>query len=419
MRAVTMLKKRDGRVLESGSRRSFFQPETTRSYRGEVRRTIEDKYRKWSDPVMLRLPESARREGFKGLVSGSAASALSMIKEHQPSVISLDIFLPDMQGWRILDRLKADLSTRHIPVCVVSTDDSRDRALNSGAIGFIAKPVGSGEVIEQAMEQLKTYVSRPRRKLALLMPRGAERDAIAARLKPEEVDVVAFDTSAAVCKALREQQVDCLVVRNGSGDLQPADLVDILEQQAVTRQLPIVMYGAEDTGTLSRWKRGDGVFALREARSTERLLDTIYFFLHRSILGLACLVGGLPGPADLVLDRSVVADERHVLGEGVAGVAERAADRGSEAAGRVAGGLQALGRFAPHPLRDPGRVARHVLDAGAGAARQPPDGMTLRHVLTPPLSGVRWRGFPSLRIANESLVVVDRVRSYAWGFSPR
>jgi HAMP domain-containing protein/signal transduction histidine kinase/DNA-binding response OmpR family regulator len=233
------------------------------------------------------LLEAARKKGFKGLVSGSAAGALSMIKEHQPSVISLDIFLPDMQGWRILDRLKADLSTRHIPVCVVSADDSRDRALNSGAIGFIAKPVTSGEVIDEAMEQLKTYISRPRRKLALLMPKGKEREGIIARLKPEEVDVVAADGSAEICDALRTEQIDCLVVRNGSGDLQPADLVEILEKQAVTRQLPIVMFGAENTGTLGRWKRGHGVFALREARSLERLMDTIYFFLHRSVAGLS------------------------------------------------------------------------------------------------------------------------------------
>src|SRR5258707_10450246 len=106
-----------------------------------------------------------------------------MIKKSHPWVISLDIFLPDMQGGRILDRLKADLSTRHIPVCVVSTDDSRDRALNSGAIGFITKPVSSREVIDRAMVQLKEYISRPRRKLALLMPPGADRDAIAARLR--------------------------------------------------------------------------------------------------------------------------------------------------------------------------------------------------------------------------------------------
>ncbi|HXI36436.1 MAG TPA: ATP-binding protein, partial [Burkholderiales bacterium] len=233
------------------------------------------------------LLDAARARGFKGLVSGSAAGALSMIKEHQPSVVSLDIFLPDMQGWRILDRLKADLSTRHIPVCVVSTDDSRDRALNSGAIGFITKPVASQAVIDEAMAQLKDYVTRPRRKLALLMPKGPDREAIVARLKPEEVDVVTSDSSEHICRALREQQIDCLVVRNGAADLQPADLVEILESQAVTRQLPIVLFGAEGSGTLARWKRADGMFALREARSIERLMDQIYFFLHRSVAGLS------------------------------------------------------------------------------------------------------------------------------------
>src|SRR5205814_5456631 len=131
------------------------------------------------------LLESARHQGFKGVVSTTGAAALAMLREYQPAIMTLDIYLPDMQGWRVLDRLKADLSTRHIPVCVVSTDDSRDRALNSGAIGFIAKPVTSQAVIDEAMAQLKEYVSRPRRKLALLMPPGADRDAIVARLKPE------------------------------------------------------------------------------------------------------------------------------------------------------------------------------------------------------------------------------------------
>jgi HAMP domain-containing protein/signal transduction histidine kinase/CheY-like chemotaxis protein len=232
------------------------------------------------------LLEAAREHGFKGLVSGSAAGALSMIKEHQPSVITLDIFLPDMQGWRILDRLKADLSTRHIPVCVVSTDDSRDRALNSGAIGFITKPVASRDVIDRAMEQLKTYISRPKKKLVVAMPQGAERAGLLDRLNREEVDIFASGDSTEVAQVLRTEQVDCLVVQAGATELQPGDLVEILEQQAVTRQLPVVIYGSDGSDTLGRWKRGDGVFALREVRSPERLMDTIYFFLHRSISAL-------------------------------------------------------------------------------------------------------------------------------------
>ena len=89
------------------------------------------------------LLDAARIAGFKGLVSSTGAGALTMTREFHPAVITLDIFLPDMQGWRILDRLKTDLATRHIPICVVSTDDSRERALQAGAIGFLAKPLQS------------------------------------------------------------------------------------------------------------------------------------------------------------------------------------------------------------------------------------------------------------------------------------
>jgi HAMP domain-containing protein/signal transduction histidine kinase/CheY-like chemotaxis protein len=233
------------------------------------------------------LLEAARQHGFKGLVVGTAASALSRLKEYQPSVMTLDIFLPDMQGWRILDRLKADLSTRHVPVCVVSTDDSRERALNSGAVGFISKPVHSREVIDQALAKLKAYVTGAKKTLHLLMADGPEREALIERLGADDIEVYATDDKGELLDRLRSDLVDCLVVQSGVADLQPNDLIDVVEEQAVARQLPIVLYGPEGADTLAGWKRSDGLFALREARSVERLLDTIYFFLHRSIMGLA------------------------------------------------------------------------------------------------------------------------------------
>jgi CheY-like chemotaxis protein len=197
-----------------------------------------------------------------------------------------DIYLPDMPGWRILDRLKADPSTRHIPVCVVSTDDSRERAFNSGAIAFIAKPVASTSVIDEAFGQLRNFMLRGQKRVLLFMPPGAERDRLAARLEADDIDIAACGTRAEVCERLRSSPPDCLVVHDGFGDLQPADLVEAVEDRPVTRQLAVVLHGPDATGALAGWKRADGVFALREARSEERLLDTIYFFLHRSILGL-------------------------------------------------------------------------------------------------------------------------------------
>jgi CheY-like chemotaxis protein len=76
-------------------------------------------------------------------------------------------------------------------------------------------------------------------------------------------------------------------VQTGSTDLQPNDLIEVVEERSFSRQLPVVLYGAAFGDALGSWKRSDGVFALREARSPERLLDTIYFHLHRSVLALS------------------------------------------------------------------------------------------------------------------------------------
>jgi signal transduction histidine kinase/HAMP domain-containing protein/DNA-binding response OmpR family regulator len=229
------------------------------------------------------LLEAARRQGFKGLVCATAAAAISQIKEYMPTIVSLDIFLPDMPGWRILDRLKADLSTRHIPICIVSTDDSRDRALSSGAIGFISKPVASTDVIDRAIAQLSDYVARQRKKVCLAMIPGAQFDVVQSRLREEGIEVVAATEPAAICALVRDDELDCLVVESGASDLQPADLIEAVEQRALARQLPIVVYGSGGDDALSRWRRRDGMFALREARSLERLMDAVYFLLHRSI----------------------------------------------------------------------------------------------------------------------------------------
>src|SRR5690606_27609615 len=95
---------------------------------------------------------SAREKGFKGLVTSLGASALALASDHAPEAILLDIHLPDMQGWRVLDRLKNDMATRHIPVYVISTDDAREQALDAGAYAFIPKPVRSKDQLDAVLD---------------------------------------------------------------------------------------------------------------------------------------------------------------------------------------------------------------------------------------------------------------------------
>src|SRR5262249_6517269 len=94
------------------------------------------------------LLDAAREQGMKGLVTSLGASALALAREYKPHAVTLDIFLPDIEGWRVLERLKSNLATRHLPVCVISTDDARRRALASGAIAFLANPIPSPERLD-------------------------------------------------------------------------------------------------------------------------------------------------------------------------------------------------------------------------------------------------------------------------------
>jgi CheY-like chemotaxis protein len=228
------------------------------------------------------LLDAARQEGFKGVVSGTGAGALAMMKEYQPAVMTLDIFLPDMQGWRVLERLKADLATRHVPVCVVSTDDARDRALNSGAIGFIAKPLTSRDVVDQAVSQLREFISRPERQVLILMSEGEARDEIVSRLEAADVTALVVGSRDEATDALSSRPVDCLVLDESAPDFGPEDVLDAVHKRPLEQLLPVMLYGPAAGELATRWKRNEGPFALREAMTTERLLDNVYFFLHRS-----------------------------------------------------------------------------------------------------------------------------------------
>jgi len=219
--------------------------------------------------------------------AGSGAAALAMVREYAPAVITLDIFLPDMQGWRVLDRLKAELATRHIPVCVVSTDDSRVRALDSGAIAFIGKPLTSRDSVDKAIEGLRNFIARQRRQVMLLMEAGAQRDDVVARLAAADVAVLLAEDVDHVCRILSAETVDCLVVQPNGSAVPPDSFADALEQRAISQRMPVVLYEFKDMALAAQWRRRDDIFALREARSTERLLDYVYFFLHRNAVSMS------------------------------------------------------------------------------------------------------------------------------------
>ncbi|HUH91870.1 MAG TPA: response regulator, partial [Casimicrobiaceae bacterium] len=229
------------------------------------------------------LLDAARERGFKGIVTSLGVSALAMAAEYKPAAVTLDIYLPDIDGWRVLDRLKHDVQTRHIPVAVVSTDDARERALNAGAFKFLAKPIQSKDVLDQLLDGVMRFIRRTPKNVLAVTPDGARRDWLTQYLRADDVEVTVspgFETAVAMVEG---KAVDCLVVDASLPPPAAEALVGGNGNGTGVEPLPVVLFGAAgDPGRLSGWQSLAKHRVVREARSAEDLLDQASFFLHRT-----------------------------------------------------------------------------------------------------------------------------------------
>jgi CheY-like chemotaxis protein len=202
--------------------------------------------------------------------------------------LTLDIFLPDIDGWRVLERLKNDLQTRHIPVCVISTDDARERALNSGALSFVAKPIRTREDVDHVIDDLREYIVRKNRRLLVVDDDADRLERARETIADEGVEVVTASDGREALDRLREQTFDCVVVGADLPGLSPSELADGVRELQTFGPLRVLVYGdGSEIVDDGRWKRLAEVATVRKVHSPERLLDQAAFFLHRNVADMA------------------------------------------------------------------------------------------------------------------------------------
>jgi CheY-like chemotaxis protein len=232
------------------------------------------------------LLDAAREQGMKGLVTSLGASALALAREYNPHAVTLDIFLPDIEGWRVLERLKSSLATRHLPVCVISTDDARRRALASGAIAFLPKPIQSRDVLDNMLRYLNDFVSRPTRQVLVVEPDKKRREEIKRLVAADDVLVATPDDGEQALELLAKQKPDCVVV-NPSVTLVAEKLATVKNENGSSlSQLPVIVYGQQGEGD-GVWNRLGDTCTLRQVNSPDRLLDLMVLFTHRTVRQLA------------------------------------------------------------------------------------------------------------------------------------
>ena len=149
------------------------------------------------------LLETAHKNGYKGIVTSLGAAALGLMADYKPDAVLLDIHLPDMEGWRVLERLKNDMTTRHIPVCVISTDESRHRAIDSGALAFVAKPIQSSITLDRMLISMTEFLQRTKKKVLVVEPDEKLSEKILLNLAADNIDIARVKNTKAALKALK------------------------------------------------------------------------------------------------------------------------------------------------------------------------------------------------------------------------
>jgi signal transduction histidine kinase/DNA-binding response OmpR family regulator/HAMP domain-containing protein len=229
------------------------------------------------------LLDAVREKGWKGLVTSQGAGALALARDRMPDALTLDIVLPDMDGWRVLDRLKHDLSTRHIPVWVVSTEDARERALDGGARGFIAKPIPSKDALDAGLQHLLAAIRRPQKRIVVIGKDAGAHDLVLEAVAGDDLIVVPA-TPATMLATIAAEDADCVILDAGAG-VDIARIARAAEPGARFARLPVLVWGAGGEHG-ERSVRGFDTLTVRRVHSRERLMDVIAFFAHRRVTRL-------------------------------------------------------------------------------------------------------------------------------------
>ncbi|MGH8299654.1 MAG: response regulator, partial [Steroidobacteraceae bacterium] len=194
------------------------------------------------DPHYARvLLDLARNKGFKVLVAGNGERALSLAAKHKPTAISLDVFLPDMLGWTVLNQLKRNPETRHIPVQLLTVEEERQYGLERGAFSFVTKTVTT-ESLEEALERLKSFTAARPRRLLVVEDNAAERMSITELLGSQDIEIDTAESGAAALALMRERSFDCVVLDLALPDISGFDLLSEVQKDHKLCDTPIVVF---------------------------------------------------------------------------------------------------------------------------------------------------------------------------------
>ena len=228
------------------------------------------------------LFDLAHELGYAGLVAPGADEGLELARQFRPDAILLDMHLPDGSGLGVLQRLKDDAVTRHIPVHVVSVEDHSEAALHLGAVGYALKPT-SRDQLKEVFGKLEAKLNQQVKRVLLVEDDPLQRDSIARLIGDDDIEISAVALAGEALEKLRETVFDCMIIDLKLPDMQGNELLRRMAEEDICSFPPVIVYTGrnltrDEEAELLKYSRS---IIIKGARSPERLLDEVTLFLHK------------------------------------------------------------------------------------------------------------------------------------------
>jgi HAMP domain-containing protein/CheY-like chemotaxis protein/signal transduction histidine kinase len=253
----------------------------------------------------------ARDKGFKGIVATKGANGLALARQLHPTAISLDIFLPDMLGWTVLNQLKLDPATRHIPVQIVTVEEERQHGLAHGAFAYLIKSPTT-DALGAAFDRLKIFTAPRTKRLLVVEDNDIERQSIVELLDYKDIETHAVATGAEALEAMLDRPFDCIVLDLRLPDMSGFELLEKIRAEPALTDIPVVVFTGKDLtveeeATIKAVAKS---IVLKDVRSPERLFDETALFLHRVVADLPlekqAMIERLYGAKEVLRNRKVL-----------------------------------------------------------------------------------------------------------------
>jgi CheY-like chemotaxis protein/CHASE3 domain sensor protein len=233
-------------------------------------------------PFAQILFDLAHELKYSCLVAHRAEEGFAIALEYRPDAILLDMGLPDHSGLTVLERLKENPLTRHIPVHVVSASDRVETAMHMGAVGYAIKPTTRDE-LREAFTRLESKFAAGIKRVLLVEDDALQRDSIAKLIGDVDVEITAVEMGSQALELLRDEVYDCMVIDLKLPDMEGGELLERMASEDICSFPPVIVYtgrslSRDEEATLLKYSRS---IIIKGARSPERLLDEVTLFLHK------------------------------------------------------------------------------------------------------------------------------------------